>query len=111
MLCLGMRISFENILNLVFGKYTISNLDLNQIHNCYKNGLKWVVILKFHVMFGNNNFIWKFGIVSNLLFGKLIIFKFGFESNSIIIFKVVKVKNLRMTTQTLSFSNSSFIIS
>ena len=62
-------------------------------------------------MFGNHDFILKFGIGSNLLFGKLKIFKFGFGSNSTIVFKVVKVENLRMTIQTLSFSNSSFMIS
>ena len=31
-----------------------------------------------NVMFGNNDFIWKFRIGSNLLFGKLKIFKFKF---------------------------------
>ena len=62
-------------------------------------------------MFGNNNFICRFKICSNLLFGRLKIFKFKFELNFTIIFKVVKVKNLKMTTQTFSFSNSSFIIS
>ena len=61
-------------------------------------------------MFGNDDFIWKFGIDSNLLFDKLKIFKFEFGSNSSIIFKVVKVENLKMNTKTLSFSNSSFMI-
>ena len=40
LLCLGMRISFENI-NLTqiqcLENKKISNLDLSQIHNCYKN--------------------------------------------------------------------------
>ena len=61
-------------------------------------------------MFGNDNFIWQFKIDLNLLFDKLKIFKFEFGSNSTIIFKVVKVENLKMTIQNLSFSNSSFII-
>ena len=64
-----------------------------------------------NTMFKNNNFIWKFGIGSNLLFDKSKFFKFGFELNFIIVFKVVKIKDLKMTTQTLSFSNSSFMIS
>ena len=58
----------------------------------------------FYAMFGNGDFIWKFIIGSNLLFGKSIVFKFGFGSKSTIVFKIVKVENLRMTTQTLSFS-------
>ena len=62
-------------------------------------------------MFGNDDFIWKFEIGSNLLFGKLKILEFKFRSNPTIIFKVAKVENLRMTTQNLSFSNSSFMIS
>ena len=43
------------------------------------------------------------------------LFKFEFRSNFIMVFKVIKVENLRMNTQILSFSNSfsnsSFIIS
>ena len=62
-------------------------------------------------MFGNDNFIWKFEIDLNFLFGELKIFKFEFESNYTIIFKVVKIKNLKMTIQILLFSNSLFIIS
>ena len=42
------------------------------------------------------------------MFGKSKNFKFEFESNSIIVFKIIE--NLRMTIQTLSFSNSLFII-
>ena len=61
-------------------------------------------------MYGNDDFIWKFEIGLNLLFGKSKIFKFGFGLNSTIVFKVVKVENFRMTTQTLSFSNSLFMI-
>ena len=69
-----------------------------------------------HAMFENNDFIWKFKNGSyqnglNLLFGKSKIFKFEFGSNFTIVFKIVKVENLRMTTQTLSFSNSLFMIS
>ena len=37
-----------------------------------------------YVMFGNHVFIWKFGIGSNLLFGKSKNFIFEFRSNSII---------------------------
>ena len=62
-------------------------------------------------MFGNDNFIWKFEIDLNFLFGELKIFKFEFESNYTIIFKVVKIKNLKMTNRILLFSNSLFIIS
>ena len=62
-------------------------------------------------MFGNDDFIWKFGIDSNLLFGKSKIFNLGSGSNFTIVFEVAKVENLRMTTQILSFSNSSFMIS
>ena len=62
-------------------------------------------------MFGNDNFIWKFEIDSNLLFGKLKMFKFKFISNCTIVFKVDKVENLKITIQTLLFSNSSFTIS
>ena len=76
-----------------------------------ENVIERECVKRSNALFGNDDFIWKFGIGSNLLFGKSKIFKFGFESNSIIVFKVVKVKNLRMTTQTLSFSNSSFMIS
>ena len=69
-----------------------------------------------HAMFENDDFIWKFKNGSyqnglNLLFGKSKIFKFEFGSNFTIVFKIVKVENLRMTTQTLSFSNSLFMIS
>ena len=39
----------------------------------------------------------------NLLFGKLKNFKFEFEFNFTIVFKVVKVENLKVTIQTLSF--------
>ena len=60
---------------------------------------RWVCILLLCAMLGNDDFIWKFGVGSNLLFGKLKIFKFEFGSNPTIVFKVVKVKNLRMTTQ------------
>ena len=51
-------------------------------------------------MFGNNDFIWKFEICSNLLFGKLKIFKFRFEleSNSNIVSKAVEIKNLKINT-------------
>ena len=38
------------------------------------------------------------------------IFKFKFRSNSTSVFKVVKFENLKMTTQTLSFSKFSFMI-
>ena len=62
-----------------------------------------------NVMFENDNFIWKFRICSNLLFGKSKNFKFGFKSNSTIVFKVVKVEDLRVTIQTLSFSKSSIM--
>ena len=63
-------------------------------------------------MFGYDDFILKFVIDSNLLFGKSKIYKFGFGSNStIVIFKVVEIENLKMTIQTLSFSNFSFMIS
>ena len=62
-------------------------------------------------MFGSYDFIWKFRIDSNLLFGKLKILKFEFELNSIIVFKIVKVENLKITTQTLLFLNSLFMIS
>ena len=54
-------------------------------------------------MFGNDDFIWKFEIGSNLLFDKSKIFKFEFGSNPTIVFKIIKVKNLKMTIQTLSF--------
>ena len=60
-------------------------------------------------MFRNDNFIWKFGIYLNLLFGKLKIYNFEFGSN-FIVFKVVKVGKLRMTIQILSLSNSSLMI-
>ena len=49
-------------------------------------------------MLGNSDFIWKFEIGSNLLFGKLKNFKFEFELNSIIAFKVVKIEDLKMAT-------------
>ena len=49
-------------------------------------------------MFGNHNFIWKFEIDQNLLFGNSKIIKFGFQSNFTIVFKVVKVENLKMIT-------------
>ena len=61
-------------------------------------------------MFGNDDFIWQFGISLNLLFGNSKIFTFGFESNSTIEFKIVKVVNLKMTIQILSLSNSSYMI-
>ena len=51
-----------------------------------------------------------FRIGSNILFGKLKIFKFEFELNFTIVFKVVKVENLRMIIQTLLFLNSLFIV-
>ena len=73
--------------------------------------LNKIQLLKFfNAMFANDDFLWKFRIGLNLLFGKLKNFKFEFGSNSTIIFKVVKVENLKMTIQNLSFSNSSFII-
>ena len=63
-------------------------------------------------MFGNDDFISKYRIDSNILFGKSKIFKFEFKSNfTIIVFKVVKVDDLRMTTKILSLSNFSFMIS
>ena len=62
-------------------------------------------------MFENDDFIWNFEIDLNLLFGKLKIFKFEFGSNFTIVFKVIKVENLRITTQTLLFSNFLFMIS
>ena len=62
-----------------------------------------------NVIFENDNFIWKLRIGSNLLFGKSKIFKFEFESNSTIVFKVGKVEDLRVTIQTLSFSNYSIM--
>ena len=42
---------------------------------------------------------------------KLQILKFEFGSDFTIVFKVIKIENLRMTIQTLSFSNSLFMIS
>ena len=51
-----------------------------------------------YAMFGNNDFIGKFEISSNFLYGKSKFFKFEFESNSTIVFKVVKVENLRKIT-------------
>ena len=49
-----------------------------------------------------DDFIWKFKIDLNLLFSKSQIFKFEYRSNSTIIFKVVKVENLKINTQKLS---------
>ena len=48
--------------------------------------------------------------LAQILFGKSKIFKFEFGSNSTIVFKVLKIKNLRMTTQTLSFSNKKSLV-
>ena len=39
-----------------------------------------------YAMFGNHDFIWKFGIDPNLLFGNSKIIKFGFKSNFTIVF-------------------------
>ena len=68
-----------------------------------------MIPLRYGLIFENDDFIWKFKIDLNLLFDDSKIFKFKFELNSIIIFKIVKVENLRITTQTLSFSNISFL--
>ena len=65
----------------------------------------------FIVVFGNDDFIYKFEIDLNLFFGKLKNFKFGFGSILSLFVKVLKIKNLRMTYQILLFSNSSFMIS
>ena len=49
------------------------------------------------ILFGNLK------LASIYCLAKTKIFKFEFGLNSTIVFKVVKAKNLRMTTQTLSF--------
>ena len=75
----------------------------------FLEGMDIVIPLRYGLIFENDDFIWKFKIDLNLLFDDSKIFKFKFELNSIIIFKIVKVENLRITTQTLSFSNISFL--
>ena len=61
-------------------------------------------------MFENYDFIWKFGFDLNLLFGKSKIFKFKFESNSSIVFKVVKIENDYLNFVILKFFIYDFII-
>ena len=59
----------------------------------------FIAYRKMMILFGNLK------LDLNLLFDKLKIFKVKFRLNFTIIFKVVKFENLRMTIQTLSFSN------
>ena len=69
-------------------------------------------VMKYNnAIFENNDFIWKFKIGSNLLFDKSKIFKFEFELNFIVVFKIVKIEDFKKITQILSFSNSLFMIS
>ena len=88
--------------------YNEENWILIEIASTY--GGFYVTNKSFNVMFGNDNCIWKFKIDSNLLFGKLKIFQFGFASNFIIVFKGVKVENDYPNLVILKFFIYNFII-
>ena len=81
--------------------YEASNHEIQMQNFCHETA--YSELKTTNAVFGNHDFIWKFGIGSNLLFSKSKNFKLGFRLNSTIAFKVVIVENLRMTTQTLSF--------
>ena len=73
------------IKTIVFKKIAINGKNYSlKIFEIIINGKNMMKLS--YAMFRNNDFIGKFKIDSNLLFGKLKNFKFGFESNSTICF-------------------------